>query len=130
MDVIKLAKYAINSCIDYGEPVTNIGLQKVLYAIQKTHLQCSDKPYFKEHIEAWHFGPCIPVAYFHFAGMGCMPITIKFLVKIENKDEKFFIDLAIKDYFIHKPKSYPLCEAVYEKSPRKILTLKEIKEER
>ena len=107
MDVIKLAKYVINSCINYGEPVTNKELQKILYAIQKTYLQRFDKPFFNEDIEAWSFGPCIPVAFYHFAGMGRMPITIKFLVKIEEKDEKFFIDLVIKNYFLYKPKKLP-----------------------
>jgi len=47
----------------YGELVSNLKLQKLLYYMQGYHLAQFDAPLFNEDIEAWFYGPVVPVAY-------------------------------------------------------------------
>lgn len=48
----------------YGsEPITNMKLQKLLYYEQGYHLAYFGKPLFEEDIEAWQYGPVVPVIY-------------------------------------------------------------------
>jgi len=48
---------------DCGELVSNLKLQKLLYYMQGFHLAYFDAPLFSEDIEAWFYGPVVPVVY-------------------------------------------------------------------
>lgn len=70
-----LSRYIVSKCIDDGYPISNLQLQKILYYIQKDFLS-RDEIAFSDDIEAWQFGPVIPMVYYHYCGYGAMPITI------------------------------------------------------
>jgi uncharacterized phage-associated protein len=46
-----------------GELITNLKLQKLLYYQQGFHLAYFEKPLFEESIEAWMYGPVVPLIY-------------------------------------------------------------------
>ncbi len=60
-----------------GELMTNMKLQKMLYYEQGFHLACFGTPLFEEDIEAWQYGPVVPVVYEHYkqyGGEGIKPV--------------------------------------------------------
>jgi len=74
--VLDVCRYVINysNRKDYG--VSNLKLQKLLYFIQVYFLLNSDnnEPCFSERIEAWDFGPVVPVAYQEYKQYGSTDI--------------------------------------------------------
>lgn len=87
-EVLDVCRYVINysNKKDYG--ISNLKLQKILYFIQayflitKPNIAC-----FNERIEAWDFGPVVPVAYHEFKqyGSGNIPY-IKTYIKRDVND--------------------------------------------
>ena len=45
------------------EGITNLKLQKILYFAQAYYLAKLSRPLFSEKIEAWEYGPVVPVVY-------------------------------------------------------------------
>lgn len=74
-NALDLSKYIVSKCIEDGQPISNLQLQKILYYIQKDFLQ-RDEIAFSDDIEAWQFGPVVPNVYYHYCGYGAMPISI------------------------------------------------------
>ena len=74
--VLDVCRYIINysNREDYG--VSNLKLQKLLYFIQVYFLMNSkeNEPCFGERIEAWDFGPLVPVAYHEYKQYGSTDI--------------------------------------------------------
>lgn len=74
--VLDVCRYIINysNREDYG--VSNLKLQKLLYFIQAYFLMNSEnqEPCFNEKIEAWDFGPVVPVAYDEYKQYGSTDI--------------------------------------------------------
>ncbi|MCD7957025.1 MAG: DUF4065 domain-containing protein [Lachnospiraceae bacterium] len=71
---LDLSKYIICKCIKDNHPISNLQLQKILYYIQKEFLK-HDSCAFSDEIEAWQFGPVVPVVYYYYCGFGSMTIT-------------------------------------------------------
>lgn len=70
---------------DYG--VSNLKLQKLLYLVQAFFLINDRPPCFAEQIEAWDFGPVVPVIYREYKQYGGMDIpTIDYYVKFNKND--------------------------------------------
>jgi uncharacterized phage-associated protein len=62
----EVAKYIIKSL-----PVDNLKLQKLLYYSQAVHLVLNDKALlFPEPIEAWDYGPVVPLVYRKYKSCG------------------------------------------------------------
>ena len=74
--VLDVCRYIINysNREDYG--VSNLKLQKLLYVIQVYLLMngYENEPCFGERIEAWDFGPVVPVAYHEYKQYGSTDI--------------------------------------------------------
>ena len=86
-DVLDVSRYIINysNKKDYG--ISNLKLQKVLYFVQAYFLIQTGHPCFKEKIEAWDFGPVVPVAYSEFKGFAGMDIpTVKSYIVFDEND--------------------------------------------
>ena len=52
--------------VEHGDSVTNLKLQKLLYYMQGFHLAFFGVPFFNEAIEAWTYGPVVPVVFQEF----------------------------------------------------------------
>ena len=62
-DILDICRYVINYSNDKEYDISNLKLQKLLYFIQAYFLIEIKTPCFHEAIEAWDFGPVVPVAY-------------------------------------------------------------------
>lgn len=85
----KLLKKATNSGDD--ELMSNMKLQKLLYYQQGFHLAYFGKPLFDEDMEAWMYGPVVPVVYEHYKVNGSKGIEPKGEeISLSNKEEALF----------------------------------------
>lgn len=103
-DVLDVCRYIINYCSEYNG-ISNLKLQKILYFVQAQFLITESVPCFKERIEAWDFGPVVPVAYHEYKQYGATTIPIVgFYFKTDPNNfwnvEKIIFDenvISIKD---------------------------------
>ena len=90
-DVCDLSRYIINysNKKDYG--ISNLKLQKILYFIQAAFIVYKGKQCFNAPIEAWDFGPIVPIAYREFKMYGCadIPPITSFLVLMKMTSGMF-----------------------------------------
>lgn len=98
---MEIAKYVVTKCTDDGHPISNLQLQKILYYIQKEYLKSGDIA-FGEDIEAWRFGPAVPIVYYEFAGSGAMPIIVRYDVNLNFEDKKR-MDKIIEEKILLNP---------------------------
>jgi uncharacterized phage-associated protein len=75
-NALDVAKRLIELSSEYGDPVSNLKLQKLLYYAQAWYLAFHGKPLFRDRIEAWVHGPSQPEVYAHFRSWGVKPIEI------------------------------------------------------
>ena len=72
----KLIFKAQNDEPNGGERLTNLKLQKLLYYQQGYHLAAFGTPLFSEDIEAWMYGPVVPVVYDVFSKYGSSALPV------------------------------------------------------
>lgn len=82
-NAIELSKYIVTKCLNDQKPISNLQLQKILYYIQKEFLKSGEYAFYDD-IEAWQFGPVVPVVYYHFCGYGSMSIDSIYDTDIKN----------------------------------------------
>lgn len=67
MKAMDLAYYIVNRAIDFGNPVSNLKLQKIIYFVNLLHLKRTGdfliSDIEKNPFEAWQFGPVIENVY-------------------------------------------------------------------
>lgn len=80
-------------CKNGNWAITNLELQKILYIAQMFSYGTRNKPLFDEPIEAWDYGPVVPVVYheFKFAGSGPIPPFLFSVPDCTDEEEKKFI---------------------------------------
>lgn len=99
---LDLSKYIVAKCVDDGEPISNLQLQKILYYIQESFLKRGERA-FSDAIEVWRFEPAVPDVYYRYCGFGANTIDFsceKFAVKEQDKAE---IDKIIESKRILEP---------------------------
>lgn len=88
-NALDIARYVINYSLEINSPVSNLKLQKLLYFIQGNFLRILDRPCFKDDIEAWKYGPVIPIVYREFKKFGSNYIgKIEYVYDLENNKFK------------------------------------------
>ena len=93
---VELSKYIVTKCINDGQPISNLQLQKILYYIQKEYLS-RGKRAFADEIEAWQFGPVVPESYYRFAGFGAMPISLPYEFDDITANDKAIVDMVVEE---------------------------------
>lgn len=70
--VLDVARFIINYSNEKEYSISNLKLQKLLYFVQAYYLSFtkSHEPCFEEEIEAWDFGPVVPLVYHEFKAFG------------------------------------------------------------
>jgi len=77
-NALNIAKILISfTDTDFGDVITNLKLQKLLYYAQGSSLALNNKKLFNEDIIAWQYGPVVPNVYDEFKTYGKGPIDIK-----------------------------------------------------
>lgn len=74
-NVHDIAKYIIWRETRKGRPVSNLRLQKLLYFVYTYFLSNCFEPCFSEPIEAWTFGPVVPIVYGEYKIFGSSSIS-------------------------------------------------------
>ena len=71
-NVLDVCRHIINYSNDHNYGISNLKLQKLLYFVQAYFVSFTSKkePCFKDKIEAWDFGPVVPVAYHEYKRYG------------------------------------------------------------
>jgi uncharacterized phage-associated protein len=70
-----VARWILLFSEEHGDALTNLRLQKLLYYAQAWHLALHNKPLFSEEVEAWIYGPVVPIVYRKYKRYRNMPIT-------------------------------------------------------
>lgn len=87
-NAIDVSRYIINYCNEKDYDLSNLKLQKILYFIQAYYISKTEEkaPCFKDKIEAWDFGPVVPVVYHEFKKFGStnIPRVTTYIVIDEN----------------------------------------------
>lgn len=87
---LEVAKYVINHEHNEDRPITNLRLQKLLYFVQAKVLVETGEPCFEDEMEAWEYGPVVPIVYEAYKKYGNLPIieeqqiTEKIKASIQN----------------------------------------------
>ena len=74
-DVLKMANYLVAFSRRYGDPISNLKLQKLLYYAEGWYLAIYSKSLFSTSIQAWPRGPVVYPIWKHFSGYRWKPIT-------------------------------------------------------
>ncbi len=90
--VIDIAnKIIVETNTEQGDTISNLKLQKLLYYLQGYWLAVFNKPLFNDEIEAWMYGPVVPIVYDCFKSYGAsaiMPDVIKEQPQIDFSAEE------------------------------------------
>ncbi|MGG7049080.1 MULTISPECIES: Panacea domain-containing protein [unclassified Campylobacter] len=79
MKALDVAAHIINRCIDMGNPISNLKLQKILYFINMYYLVNRDRSLIDDNFfEAWQYGPVIEEVYNKYA------IFVSNLIKVRD----------------------------------------------
>lgn len=130
--VSKIANKIIISLtnVECGEVITNLKLQKLLYYTQGFNLAIFDYALFEEPIEAWRYGPVVPVVYHKFKEHGYLGINCENIVDDLELDEieEIIFNQVLEEYgkfsalklmnMTHQEK--PWCEAYNNRNDKTI----------
>lgn len=131
---LDVAQYAISRSNRAGA-ISNLKLQKVLYFVQAEFLVVQDMPCFAEQIEAWDFGPVVPVVYYRYRiyGGAAIPLLQDDGFCLFNKRDKKLADGVIDE--CAKYSAAGLADIVHRQTPwreayrqRGIITNESLKE--
>ena len=127
-DPIKVVKYILYKCTFYGDLITNLKMQKLLYYVYVWNLIKTSQPCFKHKFQAWPNGPVNPIAYRKLSKYNASPIGEDFLELKNDQDIKTlkedlgveFIALIDKVYEKYGTKSaFQLVALTHNESPWK-----------
>lgn len=104
-NVLDVCRFIINYCDKKDYNLSNLKLQKILYFIQAYYLCKTEEkePCFFEEIEAWTFGPVVPIAYHEYKQFGSTNIPkVTTYIKVNEADfwkskVLTYDDVVIKD---------------------------------
>lgn len=115
---LEIAAYIINKCIELGRPVSNLQLQKILYYVQGEYMKKNNgEVLFDDGIEAWQYGPVIPVVYYRYNNYSSSSILQKQVytdIELEQC-EKDIIDPVITEKSIYS--AWSLVEKTHSETP-------------
>lgn len=115
---IEVAKYILYTAYNFGDSLTNLKLQKLLYYVQAEYLvKHNGKPLFYENIEAWQYGPVVREVYDVYKYFGRNPINDEDLKdRFDLSDqEKIDIEKVLEKYMSYS--AYELVSSIHQEQP-------------
>lgn len=97
--------------------ITNLKLQKLLYYAQGISLKYTGKPLFDENIEAWQYGPVVPVVYHEYKQYGGMGINKNITMPNFDENTESILKDVYEDYGQYS--AWKLRDMTHEESPWK-----------
>lgn len=91
MRAMDVAAHVINHCINIGNPISNLKLQKILYLLNMTYLVNTKSMLIDDKLfEAWQYGPVIKEVYDKYSSYAASPIdaeqSFSEELPMENRD--------------------------------------------
>ena len=83
---LNVTKYLLFKCSFFGDVITNLKMQKLLYFVYVWGLVKKGEPIFEEKFQAWPNGPVLKSVYNELKQYGAMPIDLDFS-NIEKKED-------------------------------------------
>lgn len=114
----EVAKYILYTAYKFGDSITNLKLQKLLYYIQVDYLvKHNGMPLFAENIEAWQYGPVVREVYNLYKCFGRNPINDEGLSEqFElSTEEKKSIEDSLEKYMSYS--AYELVSNIHQEQP-------------
>ena len=75
---LRISEYILCVAQEYGDLITNLKLQKLLYYAQAWFMVNNNgEKLFEDDIEAWQYGPLVPAVYDQYKSFGRTPIEIE-----------------------------------------------------
>lgn len=100
-NAIDIAKKIIcKTDVEHGDTISNLKLQKLLYYMQGFHLAYFNTPFFNESIEAWTYGPVVPVVFQEFKRykqQAINPANYQDELELTGEEQRMF-DEVYNDY--------------------------------
>ena len=112
---LEVAKYVINHEHEQGREISNLRLQKLLYFVQAKVLVETGNPCFDDVMEAWDYGPVVPIVYHRYKIFGSLDIKIPATSVELEYGTKNLID-AMLNYCWNYP-TYQLVEITHKQKP-------------
>ena len=108
---LAIANFFIRKSIKVKRPISQIKLQKLIYFAHGFYLAIKERPLVDEKIEAWQYGPVVPLVYHKFKNWGNRTITN---VLIEKSDSLIISeeDIEFLDLVWHKFSDYSAMKLV------------------
>jgi uncharacterized phage-associated protein len=108
---LAIANFFIRKSIKVKRPISQIKLQKLIYFAHGFYLAVKEKPLVNEKIEAWQYGPVVPLIYHRFKAWGNKPIN---QVLVQKSDNLYISEEVIEflDLVWHKFSYYSAGELV------------------
>ena len=99
-NVIEIANRIVSlSKPEFGDIISNLKLQKLLYYVQGFNLAIYGNPIFDEDIYAWQYGPAVPEAYRHFKTYGSGSINVDGIEPVELHEEESVLISDVWDVY-------------------------------
>lgn len=94
-NALSVAYHIIDYCNEQGSGISNLKLQKILYFVQAEFLVSTptNRPCFKDKIEAWDFGPVVPNVYHQYKLFGSSIIP----VGVNDALAPYFEEISLDD---------------------------------
>ena len=73
----EVAKYVVSRCCESGRPINNLKLQKMLYFLWIDYYRKTGSMLFEDRMEAWKYGPVIPVVYWKYRSFVAAPVCLE-----------------------------------------------------
>lgn len=94
---INVAKYLLYKCSFYGDVMTNLKMQKLLYYVYVWCLVKRGRPCFEEKFQAWSNGPALYSVYNELRQFGQMPIDPDFS-GVDTKEKLKELESKLGEY--------------------------------
>lgn len=96
---LSVARYIIERCHLQEKTISNLKLQKILYFVQAEFLVSRNQPCFAEKIEAWDFGPVVPIVYqkYKIFGSANIPVVGHRITVIIPHADRILIDEIVDE---------------------------------
>lgn len=112
VNALYIASYFIQKGIQEGLFVSHLKLQKLIYIAHGWHLAFFNQPLIDSTVEAWQFGPVIPVVYNELKHWGSRDFTFNPIGMSLRHSETFPDTLEVVDGVWHHYKTYKANELV------------------
>jgi uncharacterized phage-associated protein len=110
-----VAHYLVSVSQRYGDPITNLKLQKLLYYAQGWYLVLYGRRLFREQIQAWLRGPVVYEVWKEFSGYQWRPIRRRVSEPPLSGSSRDFLDSVYSAYQGYS--AYHLEKMTHSESP-------------